>query len=142
MANDYQIGVTLANMEGVDALGLFPPLSDFTPFSATRQRGDGLMVGTGLPSFVWRFNELSLTQVGTLLDFLDDGAGNLVASNEVYARTRVSDPNMTDRVFRTYLAIMLLPFEPDDLRYDDDRKYMDVEVKFIHAVVQVVESSP
>ena len=136
MANEYKIGETPANLEGLDALGLYAPLSDFIPFSATRQRMDGVMVGTGLPAFTWRFNELTITQVGTLLDFIKDGAGNLEASQPVYVTTRVSDPNMEDRVFKTYLAVMLMPFEPDDLRYDENRKYTDVEIKFIHAVEQ------
>lgn len=134
MANEYKIGVTPANLEGLDALGLYPPLSDFAHFSATRQRGDGLMVGTGFPSFTWRFSELELEQLGALLQFLDDGTGTLQASREVYVTTRVPTANMTDRVFRTYLAIMLLPFEPDDLQYQKDRRYQDIEVKFIHAI--------
>lgn len=135
MANEYKLGVTLSNLEGLDALGLYAPLSDFSHYSATRKRMDGVMVGTGLPSFTWRFNELDLTQLGTLLQFLDVG-GIMQASRELYATTRISDGNMTDRVFKTYKAVMLLPFEPDDLRYDENRKYLDVEVHFIHAVVQ------
>jgi len=133
----YQIGVTPANMQDITDLGLpdplWEPLSDWTPFSGTKLKGTGEVVGTGRPTFAWRFNELSLTQMGTLLYYVSTG-GVLVASKTVYVQTRVPDPDMTDRVFRSYQAFMLLPFEPGDARYDRNRKYQNVTFRFIGAV--------
>lgn len=132
----YQIGVTPANMQELTDLGLpdplWEPLSDFVPFSGTKMRGTGEVVGTGKAQFTWRFNELTLAQLGALLYYVSEG-GELVASRVVYARTRVPSPNMTDRVFRTYQARMLLPIEPDDLQYTVNRKYRDVTVRFVQA---------
>lgn len=131
----YQIGVTPANMQELEDLGLpdplWQPLSDFAPFSGTKVKGTGEVVGIGLAQFSWRFNELSIAQVGTLLYYVSTG-GVLQASKLVYARTRVASPNMTERVFRSYSAYMLLPVEPSDLRYDVHRLYRDVTVRFIH----------
>lgn len=135
---NYALGVTLGNLQDITTLGLpeplYQPLSDFMPFSATRQRMDGIMVGTGLPSFTWKFNELTLGEMGTILYFVTVG-GVLQASNVVWARTRIMQAQMSDRVFATYKAIMLLPFEPDDAGYDVNHLYRDVELKFIHAEV-------
>jgi hypothetical protein len=136
---EYALGVTLANLQALEDLDLpeplFQPLSDFAPFSATRQRMDGLLVGTGLPTFTWHFNELTIGEMGTLLEFVTVG-GVLQASNVVYARTRIIQAQMAARVFASYRCIMLLPFEPDDAGYDVHFRYRDVEVKFIHAEVQ------
>jgi len=133
----YQIGVTPANMQELTDLGLpdplYQPLSDFTPWSELRTRGDGLVVGLGRPIIVWRFNEMSLTQMGTLLYYVSQ-AGVLQASRIVYIRTRIPSPNMTDRVFQNYQARMLCPLEPDDLRYEENYRYQDLELKFIQAV--------
>ena len=133
----YQIGVTPANMQELTDLGLpdplYEPLSDFVPFSGTKLKGDGTVVGTGRAQFTWHFNELTLTQLGILLYYVTT-AGALVASKTVYVRTRVSQSSMTDRVFQSYQAKMLLPVEPGDLKYDQHRVYRDVTVKFIQAV--------
>ena len=132
----YQIGVTPANMQELTDLSLpdplYQPLSDWMPFSGKRQRMDGLVVGTGRPAFTWRFNELSIAQMGTLLYYVTVG-GVLQASNAVYVRTRIDQANMTDRVFQSYRAVMLTPIEPDDVRYEENRKFVDVEIKFISA---------
>lgn len=133
----YQLGVTPANMMELEDLylpdPLWQPLSTWTPFSATRSRMDGLTVGTGRPTFNWQFNELSLAQVGTLLFYVST-AGVLQASKLVYVRTRILSPDMTDRVFQSYSATMVHPFEPDDMKYIENRRYRDVEIKFVNAV--------
>lgn len=133
---NFALGVTLGNLTDITALGLpeplYEPLSDFIPYSATRQRMDGLVVGTGKAAFTWRFPELTIGQYGTLLYFLTVG-GVLQASNLVWVRTRIITASMADRIFANFTAIMLLPFEPDDARYDTNRLYQDMEVKFIHA---------
>ena len=133
----YQIGVTPANMQELEDLylpdPLWQPLSDFAPFSGTKITGAGAVVGTGRPVFTWRFNELTLAQMGTLLYYVSTG-GVLLASKTVYVRTRVPSPNMTDRVFQSYQATMLLPFEPGEARYGENRFYNNVNVRFIQAV--------
>jgi hypothetical protein len=135
-ATGYQIGVTPANMQDLADLGLsdplWAPLSDFTPWSDLKMRGDGEIVGRGLASVTWRFNELSIEQLGALLYYCSTG-GALVASKTVYIRTRVPSPNMTDRVFQNYQARMLCPIEPEDLRYEDNRKYLNLELRFVQA---------
>lgn len=128
----YQIGVTPANMQELTDLELCQPLSDWTPFSGTKRKGTGEVVGTGLPTFAWKFNELSLTQMGTLLYYVST-AGVLQASKFVYVRTRLPDPNMTDRVFQSYYALMIMPFEPREAQYVQNRKYKDVTVRFMQA---------
>lgn len=132
----YQIGVTPANMQELPDLGLpdplWEPLSDWTPFSGTRMTGGGKLEGTGLPQFAWRFNELSIAQVGTLLYYVTT-TGTLEASKVVYVRTRIASSNMDDRVFQSYRALMICPFEPKDLRYEVNRCYQNVTVRFAHA---------
>jgi hypothetical protein len=134
--SSYQIGVTEANMQDLTDLRLpdplYEPLSDYVPFSDTRIKGDGTIVGVGKAQITWRFNELTLTQMGTLLYYCST-AGTLVASKTVYIKTRVPDPDMTDRVFKTFQARMLLPIEPSDLQYDINRKYRNVSVRFVQA---------
>jgi hypothetical protein len=134
----YQIGVTPANMQELTDLGLpdplYEPLSDWSPFSGTKIRGTGEVVGTGRPAFAWRFNELTVSQMGTLLYYVST-AGVLVASKFVYVRTRIAAADMTDRVFQSYRALMSLPFEPDNAQYDLYRKYRDVTVRFTQAEV-------
>jgi len=138
MATGYQIGVTPANMEDLEDIGvpdpLWGPLSDFTPWSDLKQRGDGEIVGRGLAAVTWRFNILSITQMGALLYYCST-AGALVASKVVYIRTRIPSPDMTDRVFQTYKARMLCPIEPEDVQYQKDHRYEDLELKFIQAEV-------
>lgn len=133
----YQIGVTPANMQELTDLGLpdplYQPLNDFTPFSGTKLRGDGLVVGTGLPRFVWRFEELTISQMGILLYYVTT-AGVLQASKVVYARTRIPTSNMTDRIFQSYKAVMVAPLEPENVRYATHRKYLDAQVQFVQAV--------
>jgi hypothetical protein len=132
----YEIGVTLANMQRLIDLGLpdplWEPVSDFTPWSELVTRGDGLVEGLGLPSFRWKFNELTIAQLGELLYYVST-AGVLQASKWVYARTRIPSPNMTDRTFRTYKAVMMCPLEPREAQYTEGRKYRDVEILFINA---------
>jgi len=134
----YQLGVTPANMQELKDLRLpdplWEPLSDWTPFSGARTTGAGKVVGTGLPQFAWRFNELSIEQVGTLLYYVTE-AGVLQASRWVYVRTRIASSNMTDRVFQSYRALMVCPFEPKDMRYDKNRRYQNVTIRFVHAEV-------
>jgi hypothetical protein len=137
----YQIGVTLANMQNLEDLyvpdPVWDPLSDFTPWSELRTRGDGEIVGAGFPNFTWRFNELTIPQFGVLLQFvMDEASGELKASDVVYVQTRVPYPNMTDRYFRTYRARMLCPLEPRAARYSRNRKYENVEISFVQAVLQ------
>ncbi len=132
----YQIGVTPANMQELTDLGvtdpLWEPLSDWTPFSGTKRKGTGQVVGIGLPMFAWKFNELSLAQMGTLLYYVST-AGVLQASKFVYVRTRMSDPDMTNRVFQSYYALMIMPFEPREAQYVQNRKYRDTTFRFIQA---------
>lgn len=133
----YMLGVTQGNMQDIEDLGLpdplWQPLSDWTPFSGTKLKGTGEVVGTGRPTFAWRFNELSLIQMGTLLYYVST-TGVLQASKIVYVQTRVAAADMTDRVFQSYQAFMHLPFEPNDARYDVNRRYQNVTVRFTHAV--------
>lgn len=111
---------------------LWEPLSDWTPFAEARVTGSGIVEGVGLPRFSWRFNELSLTQVGALLYYVSE-AGVLQASRWVYVRTRIAQSNMTARVFQSYKALMLCPFEPKDLRYTKNRRYENITVQFMFA---------
>jgi hypothetical protein len=97
-------------------------------------RGDGEVVGRGLASVTWRFNLLSIRQMGALLYYCSTG-GVLVGSKVVYIRTRIPAANMTDRIFQNYQARMLCPIEPEDAQYQDDRKYEGLELKFIQASV-------
>ncbi len=129
----YQIGVTPANMVDLETLGLWDPLSDFSAYSARRPRMDGLLVGTGFPTAKWRFNELTIEQVGQLLYYVTT-AGVQQGSKVVYIRTRVSQAWMTERVFQNYEAVMVNPFEPDEMEYAENRKYEDVEIVFTHCV--------
>lgn len=137
-ATGYQIGVTPANMQDLADIGvpdpLWGPLSDFTPWSDLKQRGDGEVVGRGLATVTWRFNILSLTQMGALLYYCSTG-GVLLASKVVYIRTRIPSPNMMDRIFQTYSARMLCPIEPEDTQYQENHLYQDLELKFIQAAV-------
>lgn len=129
----YQIGVTPANMQELTDLGIdCQPISEYAPFSNTRRRGDGLIVGTGLPRITWKFQELTFEELSTLLYYVSTG-GVLQASKVVYIRTRVDNDTMTDRVFQDYKAIMLLPFEPEDVEYVTNRRFADVNVRFINA---------
>lgn len=134
----YQIGVTPANMQELTDLGLpdplWEPLSDWAPFSGTKVTGTGEVVGTGRPVFAWRLNELTIAQMGTFLYYVSIN-GVIVASKFVYARTRIASPDMTDRVFESYRALMHCPFEPQNARYDLYRKYRDVTIRFTQAEV-------
>jgi hypothetical protein len=134
----YQLGVTPANMQELTDLGLpdplWEPLSDWAAFSGTKQKGTGEVVGTGRPVFAWRFNELTIAQMGILLYYVSTG-GALVASKFVYVRTRIMAADMTERVFESYRALMHCPFEPQNARYDLYRKYRDVTVRFTQAEV-------
>lgn len=132
----YQIGVTPANMVDLTDLGLpdplWDPLSDFTPFTDIKRRGTGEAVGLGLPRFAWRFNELTIAQMGVLLYYVTTG-GNLMASKTVYVRTRVPVADMTDRVFQSFEVYMMLPLEPREAQYTVNRRYRDVTISFIQA---------
>lgn len=133
----YQLGVTEANMQDLADLNLpeplFHPLSDFAWYSGSRQRGDGVVIGTGRPRFSWRFNELTVGEMGTLLYFVTTG-GVVQASKTIYVRTRVPVTGSSDREFRSFRAVMLTPVEPGDARYDVNRRFRDVSVRFIQAV--------
>lgn len=131
-----QLGVTAANMQEVtDILGLdADPLSDFVPWTGTRQNMSGEVVGTGMSSFVWHFTELTLSQVSSLLYYVTTG-GVLQASKTVWARTRIDEWGMGEaRSFQTFQCVMMCPFEPGDMQYSQNRRFRDVDIRFIQAV--------
>lgn len=130
----YMIGVTPANLQSLTSLGLYEPLSDYTIFTGRRTRMDGLVIGTGYPTVKWRFNELELSQVGTLLYYVTT-AGVAQASKVVYIKTRVSAANMTVRQWQNFKCVMINPLEPDEMEFDVHRIYTDVEVLFTHCEV-------
>lgn len=98
-------GVNLINLEDLP-VALFPPKSEFSEFSQQIQLGSGKVRGAGWGLARWFWGFIVGTQRDQLRLFCDDAAGDPVASNEVYIRTRNNEN--TDE-YAYYSCVLVWP---------------------------------
>jgi len=122
---DYEIGVSAGARQNVEDVITVPPQGQFNLVPVRNTRGDGLVVGDGLPVVVWLFDYLTQADMTTMLGYLGSAESAFVS-----IKTR-----QQDGTYQAYAqAIMHRPAIPDDaVRVFNG--YENVTFRFTHLEV-------
>lgn len=131
---DFELGTTAAARTNINNLGLPDPDSwTYTPYSSTRQAGDGQIKGFGFPAFSWTWETLNQAQVGRLLAFFSNADD---ASRTMYVQTH-TDVGYGPQATMAGTAIMDRPIDGSGKTMIDstrDPSYNNVTLTFRHFV--------
>ena len=126
MASQYKLGTTYVGMQTLDALGLPDPFpASFIHATEVYADGVGQPQADGFARAVWRFDILSVTQWGTLLDYFSG------QSAEVYIRTRrdVAPLGSYASQFEVFTGFMVRP-DVDSYELEMGYWYRNIEIYF------------
>ena len=85
---DLEIGTSAAARRNLRYYGIPDPDAwTYTPFSSTKQSGDGQLKGFGYPVFSWTWDSLSQHEVDILLEFFDAAEASVTIYVQTYLDT-------------------------------------------------------
>lgn len=115
----FEIGANLAGVVTLASIGVVDPETRFNDYPATVRRQDGMMLGLGNASAIWRYGFLRKDQYDALR----------VYCATVGAAVCIATLN-NDMEFARYNGFMEMPTEYVMRNTDGRQVYIDVEIRF------------